>query len=150
MAFEPDIIVTGSDAPEIALVVKTTTDSRSVPELERQLKTFMMGMSSPLGMLVTPERLWLYRDRYLPFPNESIARIGDFDMQPVFHLEQAGKQMAAPVFEQFVQSWLEGLSTDASANGLPPDMKRAVKTYIVPAVAQGQVRAAHLRLQLTT
>src|SRR3954471_16995775 len=150
MAFEPDIIITGPDAWETVIVVKVTTDPRLMEETERQLKHLMGVMNSPLGLLVTPERLWLYRDRYLSLPEESIARIGDFDVKSVFKLERAGKQMDALAFEEFVQSWIEDLSTEYNINGLPPDLRRAIRAYIVPAVEQGQVRAGHFRTQLTT
>jgi len=41
MAFEPDIVVTGPEPSEIALVVEVKTSSRSIDESERQLKRYM-------------------------------------------------------------------------------------------------------------
>lgn len=61
MAFEPAIIVTGHDPSEVALVVEVKTSSRALEDSERELKRYMAGVASPMGLLVTPERLFIYR-----------------------------------------------------------------------------------------
>jgi PD-(D/E)XK nuclease superfamily len=53
MAFEPDIIVTGPEPGEIALIAEVKTTSRSMDEAERQLKTYMATVSSSIGLLVS-------------------------------------------------------------------------------------------------
>ncbi|MGA8029203.1 MAG: hypothetical protein WB992_18845 [Bryobacteraceae bacterium] len=65
MAFEPDIIVTGPEPSEIALVAEVNISSRSIEDSEYQLKNYMAAIRSPVGLLVTPEHLRIYRDRYL-------------------------------------------------------------------------------------
>lgn len=63
MAFEPDIVVTGPEPSEIALVVEVKASSRAIGESERQLKSYMAAVRSPVGLLVTPDWLRIYRDR---------------------------------------------------------------------------------------
>jgi hypothetical protein len=151
MAFEPDIIVTGPEGSEIALVVEVKMQLRDVQDSERQLKRYMLGMGSPVGLLITPERLWLYRDQYLSSSENSIARVGEFDVSKILNFELAkSRQNDALAFEQLVQSWLEGLSTESGLRELPNLLKSAVQMYIVPAISQGTVRAGHPRPSLST
>jgi hypothetical protein len=146
MAFEPDIIVTGPEGLEIALVVAVKTDLRGLETSEQQLKKFMASMGSPVGILVTPERLRLYRDQYLSSlensGENSITKVSEFDVRSVFDSAQAGNKVA---FERLVQSWLEGLSTESGLRELPPELRVAAQRYIVPAISQGAIRAGHPR-----
>jgi hypothetical protein len=142
MAFEPDIIVTGPEGSEIALVVEVKMNLRDLKTAEQQLKTFMAAMRTPIGLLVTPDRLLLYRDQYLPSSEESIAKVGEFDVRNLLKSAQAGDELA---FERLVQSWLEGLSTESGLRELSPELRGAVQRYIVPAISHGEIRAGHPR-----
>jgi len=146
MTFEPDIVVTGPDPSEIALVVKVKTSSRSVDDSERPLKNYMAAVRSPVGLLVTPDRLRIYRDRYLPSLEDSVAKVGEFDVKEILQFGATGNASADVVaFERHVQSWLETLSTESGLRELSPEIKRAAERYIVPALAQGSVRSGHPR-----
>jgi hypothetical protein len=150
MAFKPDIIVTGPDSSDIALVVEVKTSIRNLESSERQLKEFMTAMSCPVGLLVTPRRLWLYRNRYLGTSEDSIVRIGEFDVHDVLNFEPSGVgRKSGFQFEQLVQAWLEGLSTEAGLRELSADLRRAAEWYIVPAISQGTIRAGHPRSALS-
>jgi hypothetical protein len=59
MAFRPDIVVTGPDG--VMLVVEVKTSLPNLQHSEEQLKRYMIGMQCPTGVLVTPERMWVYR-----------------------------------------------------------------------------------------
>jgi len=146
MAFEPDIIVTGADSSELALVAEVKTSLRDIESSKLQLKKFMAAMRCPVGLLVTPEQLWLFRDRYLSSSEDSISQVAEFDVKDVPNFEQArtgrGDTLA---FEQLVQFWLEGLATESGLRELPPELRRAVQLYVVPAISQGAVRAGHPR-----
>lgn len=142
MPFEPDIIVTGPDSSDVALVVEVKSSSQRLEDSERQLKAYMTSLRSPIGLLVTRERLQLYRDKYLPSAAESITKVGDFALNSIPQFRPAVDELE---FERSVQSWLEGLSTDTGLRGLPADFKRAAQTYIVPALEQGVVRSGHPR-----
>ena len=118
---------------------------------EVQLKNSMSAMGCPVGLLVTPQRLWLYRDRYLETPEDSIVREPEFDISNVLMFQPSGAGRRNELeFERVVQEWLESLGTEAGLRDLPAELKRAAKLYIVPALSQGVVRAAHPRSSLNT
>jgi hypothetical protein len=146
MAFEPDIVVTGPEPSEIALVVEVKTSSCSIDDSERLLKSYMAAVRSPVGLLVTTDRLRIYGDRYLPSLEDSIAKVGEFDVKDILRFKATGSATSdALAFERHVQSWLEALSTESGLRELSPEMKRAVERYIVSALAQGSVRSGHPR-----
>lgn len=146
MPFEPDIIVSEPEGFGITLVVKVRTSAEGIEELERQLKKYMVGMGSPVGMLVTPEHLWLYRDQYLSKSQDSVAKVGEFDVRNIF---RGVPSRDASAFEQQVQSWLEGLSSESGLRKLPPKLRAAAEFYIVPAILHGEIRAGHPRSSLS-
>src|ERR1035438_745352 len=114
MPFEPDIIVTGPDPSDVALVVEVKLASRSLEDSERQLKAYMASLRSPVGLLVTPERLRLYQDLYLPSLEDSITKVGEFDVNHILRFRPTQNPKADSLdFERNVQSWLEGLSTES-------------------------------------
>jgi hypothetical protein len=150
MPFEPDIIVTAPDGSDVALVVEAKVSPRQLEESERQLKAYMASVRSPVGLLVTPEKLWLYRDRYLSSEDDSIAEVGAFDVKNVLRFRTTENFKAdALAFERSVQAWLESLSTESGLRHLPPDLRRAAQMYIVPALAQGAVRSGHPRSEIS-
>jgi hypothetical protein len=139
MAFQPDIIITTPDG--IALVVEAKVTVPNLQRTEEDLKRYMVGMSCPIGLLITPERMWLYRDSYTTRSPQSIHRVGEFDLKPLWR--QAPPSQAAP-FELFVQQWLEDLNTQPTKE-LPIELREALREYVLPAVTSGEVRAAHPR-----
>ncbi len=149
MAFEPDIIVTGPEPAEIALVAEVKTGIRSLHDSERQLKNYMAAVSAPVGLLVTPEHLRIYRDQYIP-SGDSIVRVGEFNLTNILRFEKSGNAVADALgFERQVQSWLETLSTESGLEELTLEFRRAAQMYIVPALTQGSVRSGHPRLSIT-
>jgi hypothetical protein len=54
-----------------------------------QIKKFMAAMRCPVGLLVTPETLLLFSDRYLSSSEDSIAQVAEFDIKGVFNFERA-------------------------------------------------------------
>lgn len=146
MPFDPDIVVTGPEAWNIELIAETKLSSSQLDESERQLKAYMASMNIPIGLLVTPNRLRLYSDRYVSPPEDSIALVGEFDVTDLLNFQPfAEDPRSARAFEQIVQNWLESLSTESGRGKLPADLRRAAQSYIVPALEQGAVRAAHPR-----
>ena len=139
MAFQPDIIITTPDG--IALVVEAKVTVPNLQRTEEDLKRYMVGMSCPIGLLITPERMWLYRDSYTTRSPQSIHRVGEFDPKPLWR--QTPPSQAAP-FELFVQQWLEDLNTQPTKE-LPTELREALREYVLPAVTSGEVRAAHPR-----
>jgi hypothetical protein len=146
MAFGPDIVVTERDGWEPALVVEAKVNAQDLESTERQLKTYMFGTLCPVGLIVTPSQLRLYRNRYLSSPEDSVELVGAFDVRNVLHYRRStdGREDAFE-FEGFVQAWLEGLGSEAGLQGLPAELRRAAQWYIFPAVSEGDIQAAHPR-----
>ena len=142
MAFEPDIVVTAQDDPRINLVVEAKTHLRDMERTEAGLKRYMVGMQCPIGLLITPEHLWLYRDSYVALTPDSVIRVGDFNISEGIWGQTPPSQSSR--FESFVQQWLEDLP-QRPLFSFPPDLSDAIREYIIPAVTTGEVRAAHPR-----
>jgi hypothetical protein len=78
MAFEPDIVIT---VPEgIKLVVEAKVSLQNLPRSEQELKQYMGRMRRPIGLLIAPEHMWLYRDFYTVDSAQSVRRVGEFDV----------------------------------------------------------------------
>jgi len=103
---------------------------------------YMVGMGYPFGLLVTPEKVRVYRDFYSSSSPVSVKRVEEFDGARIWR-EIPPRQGVE--FEAFVQRWIENLA-DFPPESLPPKFKEIVQLYVLPAIAAGEVRAAHPRL----
>ena len=139
MAFQPDIIITTPDG--IILVIEAKVYVSNLERTEEDLKQYMFGMQCPVGLLITPERMWLYRDSYTTRSPQSVQRVGEFDPKPLWQ-QPPPSQGAA--FEMFVQQWLEDIGK-LPGRDLPNELREAIREYVLPAVTAGDVRAAHPR-----
>jgi hypothetical protein len=139
MPFQPDIVINTPDGT--TLVVEAKVRLADLRATEDGLKRYMAGMQCPVGLLVTPERIWLYKDSYTGRTSESIERIGEFDAKSLW---QQAPPIEAARFEIFVQEWLRDLTRQRS-DELPYDLRKVLQEYVLPAVADGEVRAAHPR-----
>jgi hypothetical protein len=139
MAFQPDILITTPEG--MALVVETKVTLTDLKRTEQDIKEYMVRMSCPIGLLITPERMWLYRDSYTTRSPESVLRIGEFNAKPLW---QEPLPLTNEAFELFVQKWLEDLA-GRPTDELPQKLREALRDHILPAVVGGEVRAAHPR-----
>ena len=101
----------------------------------------MVRMQCPIGMLITPERMWLCRDSYTTRAPDSVQRIGEYNIKSLWR-EPPPTQ--GTTFEAFVQHRLEDLATTAAPE-LAADLRDALREYVLPAITTGNVRAAHPR-----
>jgi hypothetical protein len=145
MTAQADIIVRSPDSTETNLVVEAKLRFRDFPEAERRLKQYMLQIRSPLGILISPERIWIYRDRFTSDSEQSVERIGEFGtagLVPFLPVPaMADPKAAAVAFEDAVQDWLESLPS-ANTRELEPNLRGVIDHYIVPAVLNGVVGAA--------
>jgi len=139
MAFQADIVVSGPDG--VMLVVEVKASQPNLQHSEEQLKRYMIGMQCPIGLLVTPEHMWVYRDFYTARSPDSIQRIGEFDTKDLWRQPPPAEPA---LFEAFVQQWLERLSQQPTQD-LPRNVRETLWEYVLPAVTNGDVRAAHPR-----
>jgi hypothetical protein len=117
MAFDPGIIVTDPESSDIAMVVEVKTDLRDLDSSERHLQRFMSNMGCPVAC-------WSLRG-FSGCTTTNIHRC------PRTRSHKSGS-----------------LATESGLGELPADLKRAALFYIVPivpAIAQGSVRAGHPR-----
>jgi hypothetical protein len=139
MPFQPDILITTPHG--IAVVVDAMVSLPDLECTEEELKRYMFGMQCPVGLLITPDRLWLYRDFFTAYSPESVQRVGEFD---------AGRLWSQPPptdpvrFETFVQLWIESLGQEQPRE-TPKDLRDALQEHVLPALTDGDVRAAHPR-----
>ena len=141
MAFRPDILVTSPDEPRVTLVIEAKVHLQDFDRTEAELKQYMVGMQCPLGMLITPDRMWLYRDSYTTRAPDSIQRVGEFNIKSLWREPPPGQETR---FEAFVQQRLEELAKTPT-HGLPSDLRDALREHILPAITTGNVHAAHPR-----
>jgi hypothetical protein len=157
MASAPDILVTALDSPRILLVVEAKFTVKDLTDVERALKRYIVKMGVPVGLLITPKLIGIYRNQYTGKSESSVERVNLFDfakMAPsLLRLFQnlpedrsdRKTSNAGLVFEENVQSWLENLRISELSNEIAPELQDAISDYILPALNKGVIRAAHPR-----
>jgi hypothetical protein len=160
MAFSPDIIVTGEDTPRMLLVAEAKLSSRVHKDDEFRLKSYMLQMRCPIGLLVTPEVIEVFRDTYTAHSENSVERVGtfpapkDWDIFRAPHHGSGGKDPSDAHFESrfegAVKSCLEllGSSPSPCMKELPEEAREALSDYVVPALKQGVIRSSGPRESL--
>jgi len=145
--FEPDLIITADEGTDFLLVVELKREPTHLAETESQLRQYMLAMRCPVGLLATPRTLRIYCDQYISATEDSVKLIGEYAAPDDWALLDGRRNAkdAGVAFEDVVRAWLEGLSTEPGFRSLPPDLREAAEHYLVPALNQGAVRAAHPR-----
>jgi hypothetical protein len=154
MPFEPDIIVTSREAPDVGLVVEAKLDVPDLPAVEQQLKRYMFGMRCPVGLLVTPDFVRVYRDTYREHGVASIDLVGEFPSPKSLSegpVSRAHVSRATPGVSHadVVQEWLEQLAQGSNLSELSRPLREAMEQHVLPILAQGEVRAGGPRWRRT-
>jgi hypothetical protein len=139
MAFQPDILITTPDGRVMVIEAKVTMND--LPPTEEALKRYMVGMQYPFGLLITPEKGWVYRDFYSSLSPASVKQVEEFDSTRIWRQNPPRQGLE---FEAFVQQWIEDLA-GFPTESLSPQLKDIVQRYVLPAIAAGEVKAAHPR-----
>ena len=139
MTLRPDIVVTRPDSPEVLLVAEikkgNVTDQNSA---EAALKSYMVHMSCPVGMLVTPERVRFYRNRYTDYRPQTVEMIGECPTGEL--LGPLIQGVSESDLERPVEDWLESLRVGGDRTW-PSAVREAIESSVLPAVGAGIVRA---------
>src|ERR1700690_2799653 len=109
MSFSPDIIVTGEDTPRILLAAGAKVFRPISPEDVSRLKTYMLQMRCPIGLLITPDVIEVFRDTYTAHSEKSVERVASFPSPDTWHNFKGAHQdepHAGLRFEEAVRSWL--------------------------------------------
>jgi hypothetical protein len=139
MPLRPDIVVTRPDSPEVLLVVEVKGNDAGQKSAEAALKSYMVHVNCPVGLLVTPEQVYFYRNRYTDYTPQTIALIGECPTGELLGTFPAG-EAAESYLERLVEEWLEGLRV-GSSRSWPSAVREAIESSVLPAVADGIVRA---------
>lgn len=140
----PDIVVTKADLPEIVLAIEIKSSSVSPQFAAAQIKEYMARQSCPLGMLVTPDDIFFFRNPFTGYEVETIQSGGECRTQELLGVIPATE----PELELRVEQWLESLP-GSGTHTWPPSASEAIESLIVPSVIEGVVRATRPRLRRT-
>ena len=149
MAFHPDIIVVGTESPSILLVVEAKINDTGGERLSHDMKSYLVSMSCPTGLFVSPNSARIFRNTFSGFDERSVDEVGSFRLVPPLWKAPEGQTPTASNaqhFERFVQVWLEELAERKTLKGAPPEMQSAFESYVMPALAAGTIRAAGPRV----
>jgi hypothetical protein len=132
----------------LALIVEAKVQAVHSDETESQLKQYMLAMGCPVGLLATLSKIKIYYDQYVSAGEDSVQVVGEYASPPewavLFERHQSTRGAGAG-FEDVVRGWLEGLATESGLLSLPAGLRRGVEEFLIPALNQGTVRAAHPR-----
>ncbi|MFZ3201708.1 MAG: hypothetical protein ACLQMT_07020 [Candidatus Acidiferrales bacterium] len=143
MAFIPDVIVTTDYSPAtIALVAEAKGAVVSLDEAALPLKQYMLQMSCPVGIILTPQVLRIYKDRFLGRTEESIVLVGDFPSEELF---KARKPVTESAVESALVEWLEEVAETGQTRVKDVHLKSAIDEHILPSISGGRVSVVHPR-----
>src|SRR3989442_325487 len=135
MAFQPDIVVTNPDSPKALLVAEVKTGPADVAAADAQLRAYMASMGCPTGLLVTPERIRLYRHTYTGYSLQAVQLVAGFPTRDV--LAAVGSSTTYSGLERLVQEWLEDLKFKQHTLELPSHVREPIEENLLPALAAG-------------
>jgi hypothetical protein len=142
MQFDPDIVVTEQGSSQVLLIVEAKTREAG-SESESQIRHYMWEMSCPVGLLVSPRNIIVYRNLFTGYSNDSVEKVGEYS-SPSNWSGYLGRD-AGIEFERRVQSWLERLKNDQTSD-LTPEAADAIQQFVVPGLLQGEIHAAGPRM----
>lgn len=139
---QPDLVVVSSDQIGPLLAVEVKLAAWDLDQVENRLGEFMDRVGCPIGLIVTPKRILLYRNT---FREPVLKRLGDFLFEPdpagwLPAAQELNPQARSFYFERAVQDWLESLSQPSVRAALPDSLREAFESYVVPALLQGELR----------
>ena len=135
----PDIVVTRPDSPEVLLVVEVKGNAADQKNTEAALKSYMVHMSCPVGMLVTPEQVRFYRNRYTEYAPQTIEMTGECPTCELLGPLRRGAVTESDL-ERQVEEWLESLPAGGDRSW-PSAVREAIESSVLPVVSGGIVRA---------
>jgi len=120
-------------------VVEVKGNDADQKSTEAALKSYMVHMSCPVGMLVTPEQVRFYRNRYTDYAPQTIEMIGECPTRELLGTLPR-RAIAESDLEGPVEEWLESLRLGGDLSW-PPSVREAIESSVLPVVSGGIVRA---------
>ena len=106
---------------------------------EAALKSYMVHMSCPVGMLVTREQARFYRNRYTDYAPQTIEMIGECPTSELLGTLPRGTVTELDL-ERRVEEWLESLRVGGDLSW-PSAVREAIESSVLPVVSGAIVRA---------
>ena len=141
MTFEPDILVTSEDSSRVLMIVEAKLRPTSRTPSELQLKRYMWSSRCPVGLVVHPRHVSIFRDSFRREDESAIEDVGTF---PIPTIEAYGNEQA---FEVSVQRWLESIQHKTGVGDWDATSWEAISEIVLPVLRSGSLRAAHPRLK---
>ncbi len=137
------------------MAVEARLDSKALEIAAKQMRHYMLKMSCPVGLLILPDEILIYRNRFTGSEEKSIDQIGRYKLGNAFQRFKITSEERSPsakgrLFESFVQKWLEHLPKSDDIKQLSPELKEALEAYVLPALESGTVRASGPREHWST
>ena len=132
-------MVTRPDSPEVLLVVEVKGNIADQKSTEAALKSYMVHMSCPVGMLVTREHVRFYRNRYTDYAPQTIEMIGECPTSELLGTLPRGTVTELDL-ERRVEEWLESLRVGGDLSW-PSAVREAIESSVLPVVSGASVRA---------
>src|SRR5581483_598924 len=133
MVFTPDVIVTTDYSPAtIALVAEAKSATANIEEAALQLKEYMLLMSCPVGIILTPQVLRIYKYRFRGRTQDPIELVGDFSPRELLETLEplAGGESAV---ESTLVGWLDELAQAGQVAISDQRLRSAINEHILPA-----------------
>ena len=149
MAFTPDVIVTTDYSPAtIALVGEAKGAGADIEEEALRLKEYMLQMGCPVGIILTPQVLRIYKYRFLGRTQDPIELVGDFPSGELLEAREpaAGAESAV---ESALIGWLDELANAGQVGVRDQRLRSAINEHILPAISGGRVSIVHPRTQVS-
>ena len=147
MALTPDVVVTTDYSPAtIALVGEVKGAAANLDEAALQLKEYMLLMGCPVGIILTPQVLRIYRYRFLGRTQDSIELVGDFPSGEILEAREPVARTESAV-ESALVGWLDELAHTGQAAVSDQRLRSAINEHILPAVSGGRVSVVHPRIR---
>ena len=145
MSYQPDVLVVSPDDYTVHLVVEAKLVSGRDEAAEMALKSYMMRIRAPTGILVTRDKISIFRESFTDYTPESIREVeGSIPTNKCPELQPfaMGLNKDPVAFEDAVQQWLDGLQYRI-LNGFThgEDANRLLVEHVLPALLKGEVRA---------
>ncbi|MDP8982341.1 MAG: hypothetical protein M3O35_17320 [Acidobacteriota bacterium] len=144
----PDIVVTKPDSPEVLLAIEVNADIAGAYAAEAEIKDYMIRQSCPIGMLVTPENTFFFRNRYTGYESETVLKIGQCNTSELLDPRPEKGPLPEAHLVRGIEQWLERLRA-GSRRSWPPSAFEAIESYVLPVVTGGVIRAAGPRWRRT-
>lgn len=141
----PAIMVVSADSTEILLAVeaKLRVSPERLTATAEGMASYMVGYNCPVGLLVSADAVWLYRNRFVARNSTSVELVGKYTNDLIeFKLFATHDWRTEADFELTVHSWLEDLAASHEVHTRSSELRDAIITHVLPALEVGYIQAS--------